>query len=206
MNSNEIIIVYHSGYGHTHRVAQAVAQGSRGRLLSIDADGNLPVRGWDQLDAARAIVFGSPTYMGNVSWQFKKFVDETSKIWMKQGWKDKLAAAFTNSAGISGDKLSTLYTLFTLSQQHGMLWIGTGMMPSNTKASVRDDVNYLASFAGLATATPADASPDEMVVGDLKTAELFGQRIAQTVTVIGGARRAAVIHPVTPPRPEAIPV
>ena len=44
-----------------------------------------------------------------------------------------------------------------------------------------DDVNYLASFAGLATATPSDASVDEMVPGDIKTARLFGERIAGVV-------------------------
>ena len=179
--TSPISIVFHSGYGHTAKVAQAVAQGSGATLVPIDDQGKLPADGWERLAAARAIVFGSPTYMGNVSWQFKKFVDATAAVWGKQGWKDKIAAGFTNSAGINGDKLSTLYTLFTLSQQHGMLWMGTGMMPANSKASVRGDVNYLASFAGLMTATPADAGPDEMVGGDLETAALFGRRIADVV-------------------------
>ena len=69
---SKIVIVYHSGYGHTAKVAQAVAEGSGGALLTIDAEGNLPAGGWEQLAAADAIVFGSPTYMGTVSWQFKK--------------------------------------------------------------------------------------------------------------------------------------
>lgn len=175
--SKNIVIVYHSGYGHTHKIAEAVAEGSGGALLAIDAEGNLPDEGWDKLARADAIIFGSPTYMGNVSWQFKKFADASSKVWATQGWKDKLAAAFTNSASVAGDKQTTLYTLFTLAQQHGMLWAGTGMMPSNAKAATRDDVNYLSSFAGLATATPSDASPEEMVPGDLRTAVLFGKRI-----------------------------
>lgn len=176
-----IAIVFHSGYGHTARIAQAIAQGSGGTLIEVDAQGELPAGGWEQLAAARAIVFGSPTYMGNVSWQFKKFVDATSAVWAKQGWKDKFAAAFTNSAGINGDKHSTLATLFTLSQQHGMLWVGTGMMPSNTKASARDDINWLAAFSGLMAATPSDAAPDEVPAGDLATARLFGERIADVV-------------------------
>jgi NAD(P)H dehydrogenase (quinone) len=176
-----ISIVFHSGYGHTRKIAEAVAQGSGGQLLEIDANGELPAGGWEQLAAARLLVFGSPTYMGNVSWQFKKFADASSAVWGKQGWKDKLAAAFTNSASVGGDKFSTLSALFTLSQQHGMLWVGTGMMPANSKASTRDDVNYLASFSGLATATPSDASVDEMVPGDLRTAQLFGERLATVV-------------------------
>ena len=149
--SKSIVIVFHSGYGHTRKIAEAVAEGSRGHLLAIDADGNLPDDAWDRLAAADAIVFGSPTYMGNVSWQFKKFADQSSKVWFTQGWKDKLAAA-----------------------------VGTGLMPSNAKSAQRDDVNYLSSFAGLATATPSDASPDEMVPGDIRTAILFGQRVRAT--------------------------
>ena len=176
---SKIVIVYHSGYGHTTKVAQAVAEGSGGALLAIDAEGNLPEGGWEQLAAADAIVFGSPTYMGSVSWQFKKFADASSKPWFTQQWKNKLAAGFTNSAGMNGDKLSSLHYLFTLSQQHSMLWVGTGLMPSNSKAAQRDDINYVASFSGLMTTTPSDASPDEMVAGDLATAKAFGQRIAE---------------------------
>jgi len=176
---SHIVIVYHSGYGHTAKVAQAVAESSGGTLLPIDAEGNLPDGGWEQLAAARTIVFGSPTYMGSVSWQFKKFADASSKAWFTQGWKDKLAAGFTNSASMNGDKLSTLHYLFTLSQQHGMLWVGTGLMPSNSKAATRDDINYVASSSGLMTTTPSDASVDEMVPGDLATARAFGERLKQ---------------------------
>ncbi len=181
---SQIVIVFHSGYGHTAKVAQAVAEGSGGALLAIDAEGNLPAGGWEQLAAAKVIVFGSPTYMGSVSWQFKKFADASSKPWFTQAWKDKIAAGFTNSATMNGDKLSTLHYLFTLSQQHGMLWLGTGMMPSNSKAATRNDLNYVGSSSGLMTTTPSDASADEMVPGDLATARAFGQRIAQSVSRI----------------------
>ena len=179
---SKIVIVFHSGYGHTRKVAEAVAEGSRGTLLAIDAEGNLPEGGWEQLAAARAIVFGTPTYMGGPSWQFKKFADASAKPWFTQQWKDKLAAGFTNSATLNGDKLSTLNYLFTLSQQHGMLWAGTGMLPANAKKHTRDDLNNLGGFSGLITATPSDASTDEMVPGDLATARAFGQRIAELST------------------------
>jgi multimeric flavodoxin WrbA len=176
---SKIVIVYHSGYGHTKKIAEAVAEGSSGTLLAIDAEGHLPEGGWEQLAAASAIVFGSPTYMGGVSWQFKKFADASSKIWFTLGWKNKLAAGFTNSASMNGDKLSSLQYMFTLSQQHGMFWVGTGMMPSNSKSAKRDDINYVASSAGLMTATPSDASVDEMVPGDIATAKAFGKRVAE---------------------------
>lgn len=176
---SKIVIVFHSGYGHTRKVAEAIAQSSGGTLLAIDAEGNLPEGGWEQLAAATTIVFGSPTYMGAPSWQFKKFADASSKPWFTQQWKDKLAAGFTNSATMNGDKLSTLHYFFTLSQQHSMFWVGTGLMPSNAKAATRNDVNYVGSFSGLMTATPSDASADEMVPGDIATAQAFGKRIAE---------------------------
>lgn len=183
---SKIVIVFHSGYGHTRKVAEAIAQSSGGALLAIDADGNLPEGGWEQLQAAKTIVFGTPTYMGGPSWQFKKFADASSKPWFSQQWKDKLAAAFTNSASMNGDKLSTLHYLFTLSQQHGMLWVGTGMMPSNAKASTRNDINYVASSSGLMTTTPSDASVDEMVPGDIATAQAFGKRVADVTAKLFG--------------------
>ncbi len=174
-----IVVVYHSGYGHTQRMAQAVADGADAELLPIDADGQLPAGGWDTLAAADAIVFGSPTYMGSVSWQFKKFADASSKVWMAQGWKDKLAAGFTNSAGMNGDKLATLQTLFTLAMQHGMLWVSQGLMPSNTQAARRDDLNYLVSYSGAMAQSPSDAGVQAMSPGDLETARRFGERVAQ---------------------------
>ena len=174
----QIAIVYHSGYGHTQRMAQAVAEGSGGQLIAIDADGNLPAGGWEQLKAADAIIFGSPTYMGSVSWQFKKFADASSKPWFSQDWKDKLFAGFTNSASLNGDKFSTLSYMFTLAMQHGGLWVGLGIMPSNSKAAQRNDPNFLGGFSGAIAQSPSDASAGEMLPGDLETARSLGRRVA----------------------------
>jgi len=176
---SNVVVVYHSGYGHTQRLAQAVAGGAGAQLVAIDADGNLPAGGWELLKAADAIVFGSPTYMGSVSWQFKKFADASSRPWFAQEWKDKIAAGFTNSAGMNGDKQGTLTTLFTLAMQHGMIWVSQGLMPSNTRAAKRDDVNYLVSYSGAIAQSPSDAGADAMAPGDLETARLFGQRVAE---------------------------
>jgi NAD(P)H dehydrogenase (quinone) len=174
-----ITVVYHSGYGHTQRLAQAVAEGANAELLVIDADGNLSSDGWRQLRESDAIIFGTPTYMGSVSWQFKKFADASSKQWYAQEWKDKIAAGFTNSAGMNGDKQGTLMTLFTLAMQHGMIWVSQGLMPAQMKASRRDDVNYLVSYSGAMAASPADGGVADMSRGDLETARLFGQRVAE---------------------------
>jgi NAD(P)H dehydrogenase (quinone) len=182
--SKNIVIVYHSGYGHTKKVAEAVAEGSGGKLIAIDAEGNLPADGWEQLQAADVIVFGSPTYMGGASWQFKKFADASSKPWFTMAWRNKLAAGFTNSATLNGDKYSTLQYFWTLSQQHGMLWAGIGMHAANAKASTRSDLNNVGGYAGLMTVSPSDASPDEMVPGDIATAKAFGKRIVEAAALL----------------------
>ncbi len=174
------VVVYHSGYGHTQRFAQSVAEGANAELVAIDAEGNLPEGGWEALTAADAIIFGSPTYMGMVSWQFKKFADASSKYWFTQAWKDKVFGGFTNSASLNGDKVTTLGYFVTLAAQHGGVWVGTALMPANTKAAQRNDVNNLGSFLGAMAQSPSDASVAEMFPGDLETGRLYGVRVAAT--------------------------
>ncbi len=117
--------------------------------------------------------------MGSVTWQFKKFADASSKAWFTQKWKDKVFGGFTNSATMNGDKHSTIHYFITLAMQHSGIWVGTGLMPSNSKTAKRDDINFVGSFAGAMMQTPSDASIDEVVQGDLETARLYGERIAQ---------------------------
>ena len=178
----KVIVVYHSGYGHTQRMAHCVAEGASAELLVIDADGNLPEDGWETLAAADAIIMGSPTYMGGVSWQFKKFADASSRPWYAQAWKNKVFAGFTNSAAINGDKVCTLNYLFTLAMQHGGIWVSQGSMPSNSKAAQRDDANYLGSYSGAIAHSPSDAGAGEMSRGDLETARDFGARVAEVAS------------------------
>jgi NAD(P)H dehydrogenase (quinone) len=181
-----IAILHHSGYGHTQRQAEYVQQGvsktgAEAHFLTIDANGDLPQDGWDILSKADGIIFGAPTYMGGPSWQFKKFADTSSKVWFTQGWRDKFAAGFSNSASMNGDKFNTINYFITFAMQHAMAWVGTGMMPSNNKAATRESLNYLGSYTGAMAQSPADASVAEMIDGDLATAEAFGARFATFV-------------------------
>ena len=179
-------VVYFSGYGHTAKQAEAVKKGAASvagntvHSIAIDKEGNIAEKEWDTLKAADALIFGSPTYMGGVAWQFKKFADASSKPWFSQLWKDKIAAGFTNSATVNGDKAATINYLITFAMQHSMAWVGTGIMPSNSKAAGRNDVNWLGGFSGALAQSPSDSSPEEgPLSGDLETARLFGVRIAE---------------------------
>ena len=87
---------------------------------------------------------------------------------------------FTNSASINGDKYSTIQYFWTLPQQRGQLWIGTGLLPANKKSNLPADVNWTAGFAGALAISPSDAFPDEAPqAGDLETAKLLGRRVAE---------------------------
>jgi len=166
------IVVYHSGYGHTERLAQFVAQGAKAQLIAIDADGNISDDDWLALDAADAIIFGSPTYMGMASWQFKKFADATSKRWYTQAWKNKVAAGFTISASLSGDKLSTLQYFITLAMQNGMIWVGQ-------LAAGGAGLDRLGSSSGLMAQVGPTSPAAEIPQTDLDTAKAYGERVAQ---------------------------
>lgn len=178
-----VAIVYHSGYGHTARQANAVAEGVRlggsdALLITVEE----ATQRWAELNASHAIIFGAPTYMGAASAAFKTFQEATSKVMMAGGylWKDKIAAGFTNSGARSGDKLSTLLQMFLFAAQHGMLWVSLDLPPANNSASgSENDLNRLGFWIGAAAQSNVDESPEKAPPeSDLTTARHLGMRVA----------------------------
>jgi NAD(P)H dehydrogenase (quinone) len=149
-----VAIVYHSGFGHTRALAESVATGARSAGAEVDL---IPVAEAEaraaQLDAADAIVFGSPTYMGGVSADF---------------------------ASWNGDKHNTLYQLLTLAVQHGMVWVGLGLPPGNnsSKGSV-EDLNRVGASVGAMAQAHADQGVEGIAASDFRTFEALGRRIAE---------------------------
>jgi len=169
---SKTVVVYHSGYGHTQRVAQFVAEGAKAQLIAIDPDGNVSDADWTAINAADAIIFGSPTYMGMASWQFKKFADASSKQWMSGAWKDKVAGGFTISGSPSGDKLSTIQYFITLAMQQGMVWVGQPAMNDGK-------INRIGSNSGVMAQVGPTSPAADIPQGDLDTAKTYGERVAQ---------------------------
>ncbi|TNC05719.1 flavodoxin family protein [Methylobacterium terricola] len=192
-----VAIVYHSGYGHTARQAEAVAEGVR------QADGSIPLlltveeaqQRWDDLAAAHAIVFGAPTYMGAASAPFKAFQEATSKVMMAGGylWRDKIAAGFTNSGSLAGDKLSTLLQMVLFAAQHGMHWVSLDLPPANNSTSGSEkDLNRLGFWIGAAAQSNTDEGPDRAPPdADLATARHLGARVARVTRDFVRGRRPA---------------
>lgn len=180
-----IAIVYDSGYGHTERVAQAVAEGvwevegAQVSLISV-ADGVQ----WAELEKSDAIIFGSPTYNGSISARFKQFFEDSTKAaWNEMKWRNKIAAGFTNSGAQNGDMLNSLVSMALFAAQHGMIWVGLDLRAgNNSSTSSSDDLNRLGSWLGVMTQAKVDQGPDAAPpVCDLKTAQYLGRRVATTV-------------------------
>ena len=179
---SKVAIVYHSGFGHTQAIAEAVAKGAEGVAnvrVSLIPVGEAEARE-AELDSADAIIFGSPTYMGGVSADFAKFKDWTSKRWMTRAWQDKLAAGFTVSASWGGDKQNTLNQLLTLAAQHGMVWVGLGLAPGNnhSKGSV-DDLNRTGASLGVKAQANGDQGTEGIGASEFRTAQALGKRVAE---------------------------
>ena len=177
-----VAVAFHSGFGHTAVIAEAVARGATAAgadVVSIPVD-TITDEQWAQLDAADAIIFGAPTYMGTASAAFHTFAEASSKQWYTQTWADKIAAGFTNSGAKNGDKSSTLGYFFTMAAQHGMHWISLGIQPgwASTTGS-ENDINRLGYFVGAGAQTPVDAGPDAVHKSDIATAESLGARVAR---------------------------
>jgi len=189
MSAKKLYVVYHSGYGHTTRQAEAVHRGAAAvdGIEAVLLTTEEATKRLDELDGADAILFGCPTYMGSLSAGMKKFFETAAGKWAGQAWKDKIAGGFTNSGSFSGDKLSTLSSLFYNAMQHGMIWVGLGMLPSqndrealkNVQGPGPDAHNRSGSFVG-AMASSFECGPDVAPSkGDLETAELYGRRVAE---------------------------
>ncbi|MCX5521822.1 flavodoxin family protein [Streptomyces bobili] len=188
-----VSIAYHSGFGHTAVLAEAVRDGvttagATAHLINVE---EISEEQWNLLDASDAIIFGSPTYMGTASAVFHAFAEASSKRWFNQVWKDKIAAGFTISGGKSGDKLNTLQYFTVLAGQHHMQWVGLGLMPGwNTTTASENDLNRLGFFLGAAAQSNQDQGVEGVHKADISTAAELGKRVAEVARVYTAGRTA----------------
>lgn len=185
-NMKTVSIIYFSAGGHTAKMAEAAAKGA-GSVAGIQVN-VLAIQGRDiqegryqnagvmeTLDASDAIIFGSPTYMGNVAAQFKCFMDASAERWFGRKWDGKVAAGITISGSPSGDKLNTLLYLSLFAAQHGMVWVGNNVVPYGD-AQNRNRLGSFLGVMGQAGQEPPEVAPNE---SDKLTAESLGRRVAE---------------------------
>lgn len=189
-----LAIAYHSGFGHTATLAGAVAAGAAeaGALVTMISVDKMGDADWDILDGADGIVFGSATYMGNVSAAFQAFAEQTGRRCIDGTWRDKVAAGFTNSGGKSGDKLNTLVSLSVFAAQHHMHWVNLGLGPGwNSSVGSENDINRLSFFLGAGAQTDVDANSDQVHPADVRTCRHLGWRVAHVTRQLNVGRAAS---------------
>ncbi len=144
----KVLIVYYSMHGHVHRMAEAVAQGVKeveeievemrrvpetlpkevlektGALEAQKSFAYIPIGTVDELAAADAIIFGTPTRFGNMCGQMRQFLDATGRLWAQGALAGKVGSVFTSSATQHGGQESTILSFHTTLLHHGMLIVG----------------------------------------------------------------------------------
>jgi NAD(P)H dehydrogenase (quinone) len=189
-----LVVAYHSGFGHTAVLAEAVAAGMRdeGAHVTLITVGATTDDDWDTLDGADGIVFGTATYMGNVSAAFQAFAEQTGRRCQNGTWRDKVSAGFTNSGAKAGDKMHTLTSLAVFAAQHHMHWVNLGLAAGwNSSAGSEDDLNRLGFWLGAGGQSDVDAGADQVHPSDVATCRLLGRRVALVTRQLNLGRAAS---------------
>lgn len=188
-----LAVVYHSDSGHTRIMAEGVHEGADSvegvdsKLYSIERSAIVEGRFdnealLESLDAADAIIFGCPTFMGNVSAPMKAFIDATLSRWYAGAWSGKVAAGFTVSGTPSGDKLNALMGLVTSAMQLGMIWVGADQSPINTEGR-----NRLGFYLGAGGQAEYGSDDTAIHPGDRQTGVAHGIRVARIAQRLSGS-------------------
>jgi len=122
----KVLVVYDSRTGNTEQMATAVAEGAKNAGAEVEIKKATRV-GLDDLEAADAIVLGSPTHFGTMSENMKSLISESHTI--RKRLVDKLGAAFTSSTSIAGGNETTLLSMLQAMLIHGMLVLGDPIEP-----------------------------------------------------------------------------
>ena len=189
--STRLAVVYFSQTNSTHQITNAVITGmthTSGTMTFQYRIRGSEIHGGrfqnqellQQLQTCHGIVFGTPTYMGSISAQFKAFADATSELWAQQSLAGKMAGGFTCGASINGDQGTTINYLMTLASQHGMLWAGLDAAAGYHS----EGINRLGCQSGVV----AHIDEGQIHPADLASAEYLGARIAKQARLLNAAK------------------
>jgi NAD(P)H dehydrogenase (quinone) len=203
----KILIVYYSLYGHTRKLAGAVEEGARGvpgaevllrRVEEFEVvvqktandphlsklreeQKGIPVCTLDDLRAADAIIFGSPTRYGNMAAQMKQLFDTTASLWLKGELEGKPAGVFTSTASTHGGQETTLITMMIPLLHLGMIVVG---VPYSTEGMIHTEGRGGTPYGPSTIAGPrGELQPHE---GDLVIARALGKRVAEIAMKLRG--------------------
>lgn len=194
----KVLIVYYSMYGNVHRMAEAMAEGVKtvsgaevvmrrvpetlppdvlAQMGAVEAQKkfqHIPVATVDELAAADAIIFGTPTRFGNMCGQMRQFLDATGQLWAKGALVGKVGSVFTSTATQHGGQESTLLSFHITLLHHGLVVVG---LPYSFQGQMRNDEITGGSPYGASTiaGTQGERTPTE---NELQAARFQGAHVA----------------------------
>jgi NAD(P)H dehydrogenase (quinone) len=194
----KVLVVYYSMYGHIHQMAQAIVAGARevadadvvlrrvpetlppdvlekmGAVEAQKSMAQVPVCTVEELAAADAIIFGTPTRFGNMCGQMRQFLDATGGLWLKGSLVGKVGSVFASSATQHGGQESTILSFHTTLLHQGMVVVG---LPYAFQGQMRNDEITGGSPYGASTiaGTQGERSPSE---NELAAARFQGKHVA----------------------------
>ncbi|NJC87562.1 MAG: NAD(P)H:quinone oxidoreductase [Desulfuromonas sp.] len=205
--STKILVVFYSMYGHIYQMANAVAAGARevsgsevtlmqvrelvpedalvksGAAAARRAFAHIPVASPDDLAAADAIIFGTPTRFGNMCAQQRNFLAQPGGLWMSGALIGKVGSVFTSTATQHGGQETTITSFHSTLLHQGMIIVGVPYSEQRllNMAEITGGTPY-----GASTLAAADGSrqPSE---NELAIARFQGRHVAQIAARLKGA-------------------
>jgi NAD(P)H dehydrogenase (quinone) len=174
-----MLIIYHSTYGHVRTMAEAAAAAAgeipgvevllrrvpetlsdeilskMGALEAAQAQADVPVATVEELEGADAVLFGTPTRFGNMTGQMRQFLDATGGLWMKGTLVGKPGGVFVSTATQHGGQESTILSFHTFLLHQGMIVVG---LPYAFQGQMRLDEITGGSPYGASTIAGGDGS------------------------------------------------
>jgi NAD(P)H dehydrogenase (quinone) len=202
-------VIFYSMYGHTYRMAEAIAEGARslaqaeveiyqvrelipddvlessGAKKAREEFAHVPLASVDKLEEADAIIFGSPTRFGMICAQMRNFLDQTGGVWARGGLVGKVGSVFTSTGTQHGGQETTLIGFIITLLHHGMIIVGVPYTETHQL--------YVAGISG---GSPYGAStisgPDRSLQpndNELEIARFQGRRVAETARILVEGRK-----------------
>lgn len=193
----KILVVYYSMNGHTHRLAKAVAKGAgqvegakveMRRVPETVSEEVLRKRGAtgekfadespcaaEDLASADAIIFGTPSYLGNMCGQMRQFLDSTGDLWKKNALVGKVGSVFCSSGSQHGGQEAAILSFYPTLLHLGMVIVG---LPYTFEA--QRDIGEMAGGSPYGASTivgkTGERMPSEI---ELEAARFQGKHVAE---------------------------
>ena len=191
----KVLVLYYSMYGHVETLAKAVAEGAgsvdgtdvtikrvpdlmteeAARKAGAKVDQAAPIATVEELADYDAIIFGTPTRLGNMCAQMRNFLDRTGGLWAGGKLVGKVGSVFISTGTQHGGQETTITSFHTTLFHHGMIVVGVPYACPElmNMGEITGGTPY-----GASTLAGADGSrqPSE---NELKIARFQGAHVAQ---------------------------